>query len=718
MPFLDDPISPPSPPPQHDQGRRVALVIGNGRYAHATTLRNPANDAGSMATALEALGFEVVGGGKDGIDLDKGEFSVRIRDFARQLRDGAEVATALLYYAGHGLQVEGRNYLVPVDAVLEFEADIGSELFELQHILNEMERPRRTSIVLLDACRNNPLARNLARAMGLDVRSAGITEGLAEQKVVAGTLIAYATHPGHVAYDGDGQNGFFTEALLAHLATPGREVELMLKDVRSKVVMATADKSHGPQVPWVNSSLVGAFYFKSAPNDPAIRLDHAASEWARLKDTNDKLGLRRLAQYFPGYFGDHALDRIADIEREEEAALASAKALAQVEAQQREYAALVRLHDTEWQATMGDGSAAAYERFLVGWNQGPHVAAARKQLVALQQQQRLAEEQQREVEALRAAEADAEKDRREGRLRIAVGDNDSRKFARLKPGESVRDLDIAPELVLVPPGQFMMGSKNGKGNDEERPEHRVTISYPLLVGKYPVTFAEWDSAVAAGGVIHKPANNIRASRHPVTDVNWHDAKEYVTWLSTLTGQTYRLLSEAEWEYCCRAGSTTEFWWGDQIASDQASYSGINVKYDSSHKGIQALPRKVVQGVMRGLFGLGGRDEALLWSTTPVDKFRQNQFGLYDMHGNTFELCEDIWSGHYNGAPVDGAAWTMDVTPSSRVARGGAYIFDSGFLRSASRIPVSADFRGDFFGFRVARSIRVNPVSERTQQFQI
>lgn len=159
-------------------------MIGNGNYSEAGFLKNPANDAVAISATLAAFGFHIVGGQHDGIDLDYGKFAARIRDFGRQLK----------------------------------EASVALELVELQAILNQMERPRRTSIVILDACRNNPLARNLARAMGLDgPRAAGITEGLANQKVVAGTLIAFGTQPGHVAYDGAGQNGYFTEALLEQL---------------------------------------------------------------------------------------------------------------------------------------------------------------------------------------------------------------------------------------------------------------------------------------------------------------------------------------------------------------------------------------------------------------------------------------------------------------------------------------------------------------------
>jgi uncharacterized membrane protein HdeD (DUF308 family) len=236
-------------------------VVGNAAYQHTAPLKNPANDARSIDAALRELGFEIIGGAQDGIDLDYGAMAARIRDFGRRLQEDFDVA--LLFYAGHGLQAYGRNYLVPIDAALETEADVGRELYELQHILNQMERPGRTSLVFLDACRNNPLTRNLTRAMGLsDTRSAEVKIGLAEQKAAAGTLIAYATQPDHVAYDGAGINGYFTEGLLRHLSAPDREVELMLKDVRATVLEATKMMRQGPQVPWVHSSLTGAFYFR------------------------------------------------------------------------------------------------------------------------------------------------------------------------------------------------------------------------------------------------------------------------------------------------------------------------------------------------------------------------------------------------------------------------------------------------------------------------
>lgn len=230
------------------EARRVALVIGNSAYEHASPLANPKNDANALAAALERLDFEVV----KGVDLKRSAFERTVRDFARAIR-GAD--TALLFYAGHGLQVGGRNYLAPVDARLSDEADLDFETLPLTTILKQMEREVKTNLVFLDACRDNPLARNLARSMG--TRSASVGRGLARVDSGIGTLIAFATEPGNVALDGKGNNSPFTQALLKHIETPGLDIAQMMRRVRSDVMRSTAQR----QVPWNNSSLTGDFYF-------------------------------------------------------------------------------------------------------------------------------------------------------------------------------------------------------------------------------------------------------------------------------------------------------------------------------------------------------------------------------------------------------------------------------------------------------------------------
>jgi hypothetical protein len=233
--------------------KRAALVVGNSAYTHSTPLANPANDAGDMADALKELGFEVV----LGLDLDKRGFDLKVRDFARAL---ADADTALFFYAGHGLQVAGRNYLVPVDAQLANERDLDFEAVGLDLVMKQMELERegKTNIVFLDACRDNPLARNLARSMG--TRSASIGRGLAQVQTGVGTFIAYSTQPGNVALDGAGRNSPFTAALAKGVKAPGRSLTGVMIEVRKEVLASTS----GKQVPWDHSALTGDFYFHLA----------------------------------------------------------------------------------------------------------------------------------------------------------------------------------------------------------------------------------------------------------------------------------------------------------------------------------------------------------------------------------------------------------------------------------------------------------------------
>lgn len=237
--------------------RRAALVIGNSAYVHAPELPNPRNDATALAAQLERIGFDVV----LGIDLDRAAFDRTLRSFAQRSRD-AETVT--FFYAGHGLQVAGENYLVPIDAKLERESDLLFEAIKLSFVMQILESRPRTNIVFLDACRNNPLADNLARSLGR-TRSAAIGRGLAEISAGAGTLVAYATDPGNVALDGEGENSPFTEALLRHIGTPGLEVRSMLTRVRRDVYEATG----GRQRPWDNSSLLREFYYVEKPVEVA-----------------------------------------------------------------------------------------------------------------------------------------------------------------------------------------------------------------------------------------------------------------------------------------------------------------------------------------------------------------------------------------------------------------------------------------------------------------
>jgi uncharacterized caspase-like protein len=229
--------------------KRVALVIGNSAYQHAPELENPRNDAADMAAALMALGIEVI----EGLDLDKQAMDHKIRDFSKIL-SGADAG--IFFYAGHGLQVNGTNYLVPVDAELSTAAALEFEMVRLDVVQRIMEEEAKTNVLFLDACRNNPLSRNLARAMG--TRAAGIGQGLAPVESGVGTLISFSTQPGNVALDGTGRNSPFAGALIKHITASSDPLSDLLVAVRNDVMEATGKK----QVPWEHSALTGRFYFK------------------------------------------------------------------------------------------------------------------------------------------------------------------------------------------------------------------------------------------------------------------------------------------------------------------------------------------------------------------------------------------------------------------------------------------------------------------------
>ncbi|HKW54769.1 MAG TPA: caspase family protein, partial [Stellaceae bacterium] len=226
--------------------QRVALVIGNGAYHHAGKLANPANDARAIAGALAASGFSLIGGGAQ-LDLDKARMEQAIREFGRRL---GHDTIGLFYYAGHGIQLNGSNYLIPVSANIAGEADVKYELVDAAFVLDEMtEAHNRLNLVILDACRNNPFSGRGLRA---------VRGGLAQVTAPAGTLIGYATQPGAVAADGDDGHSPYTTALVRAIARPKLDVFATFNTVGLEVEQTTG----GRQQPWVATSpIAGQFYF-------------------------------------------------------------------------------------------------------------------------------------------------------------------------------------------------------------------------------------------------------------------------------------------------------------------------------------------------------------------------------------------------------------------------------------------------------------------------
>jgi formylglycine-generating enzyme required for sulfatase activity len=281
----------------------------------------------------------------------------------------------------------------------------------------------------------------------------------------------------------------------------------------------------------------------------------------------------------------------------------------------------------------------------------------RQRLALLQKQ----EEDRRRAEAV-AAEAKRKTDEEAAR-RIT------------QPGQTFRDCtDGCPEMVMVPAGSFTMGSpvsEQGRDNDEG-PQHTVTIRQPFAVGKFEVTFDEWAACVASDGCSSDRSPSDQGwgrGKRPVINVSWNDAKEFVAWLTRKTGKVYRLLSEAEWEYAARAGTTTSYFWGNDIGRGKANCDGCRTQAEKQ--------------------------------TEPVGLFRANAFGLHDLHGNVWELVEDCWNATYQSAPADGSA--RDKGDCSRhVIRGGSWYTGPKWIRSAKRDSDPVGYKNWNVGFRVAR----------------
>ena len=249
----------------------------------------------------------------------------------------------------------------------------------------------------------------------------------------------------------------------------------------------------------------------------------------------------------------------------------------------------------------------------------------------------------------------------------------------LKPKEVFRDkLKIGgngPEMVVVPQGSFEMGDQEGRHDLDELPVHTVNIEKPFAIGRYEITFDEYDRHASAIG--RKPPDDVSwgRGRRPVIKITWQEAKNYTEWLSEQTGKRYRLSTEAEWEYAARAGTKTRYWWGNDLVKDMANCDGCGSQWDKKQ-------------------------------TAPVGSFKPNAFGLYDTAGNVFEWVQDCWHKNYKGAPVDGSAWLEagGGDCERRMIRGGSWSIDTIHQRPAHRHGAIAATPVYTIGFRVVREL--------------
>ena len=682
--------------------QRVALVIGNAHYQHAPGLANPLNDARDIHDAFERLGFSVT----LVTNSDSNSLRRTLRDFKRA---ASASSIAVIFYAGHGIEIDNRNFLVPVDAKLASDEDVEYETVPLELVSGAVKGASELRLVILDACRDNPFIASM-RHTGA-TRSIG--RGLARIEPSGETLVAYAAKGGTVALDGEGRNSPFTKALLAHVEQPGLEVGLMFRQIRDAVLADTG----GRQEPFVYGSLSAkGAYLTSQPElqetvsvsvPPATTVESRDQVnkqlevvfWNSIKDGDNVDEYQAYLETYPqGSFVALARSRLKRLKEAE-----AVGTEVEIKEGQKESVPTLSLSRSESRliqfglAKLGfkpgpiDGLFGDQTRqAIASWQEvGGHEKTG--QLLQDQAAALMAIGEQAKAEMEKEAEAE-------------------RKKNQMIPGQAFRDCTDCPLMVVIPDGSFTMGSPVGEEDrfDDEGPQHRVSIK-KFAVGVNEVTRGEFRRFISATG--HLTSNSCwviengewedrsgknwsyhgfsQTDNHPVVCVNWNDAKAYVAWLSRKTGHQYRLLSESEWEYVARARSHRTRFWGEGETSQCRYANGADRAYKDRYPNWAWATVSCRDGAVH---------------TAVVGNYEPNGFGLHDVLGNVWEWVEDCWHESYAGTPEDGRAWTWGGDCEKRVLRGGSWDNGPWNLRSANRDWDSVEGRTIVSGFRIARTL--------------
>ena len=681
--------------------RGVALIIGNMEYEHRDVpdVTYAHRDADAFkGYVLGVLGFDPA----NVIDLR----DARRRQLFDALGTRSDPLGSLLwsylhpeggsdvvvFYSGHGVpgQRDKRGYLLPVDADPKAAEDDGYPIDLLYENLGKLAEARSVR-VFLDACFSGG-----TNDGGLIGSASPVFVKASLPVAAAGKVTSLTAASGEqiASWDDEAKHGLFTHHLLEALYGKGdadRDGKVTAEEAKGYLDrwMTRAARRKHRRVQKANlmgsgevvlASVSGGEGFPGRPESGA-----ATGGTGEVKGKGEGTAGAGGAAGRPVTPGVSAL-KVSDHEAVEEALGLDRAGRVLIQRGLAELGLGVGYADglfgkktrgaiREWQ----DGKGMAATGHLTG-EQAEALKALGEEVARAEAAR--AEKEKAERERLAREAAERERKAREK----AEAERKARELAereRLRPGREFRDCEGCPEMVVVPAGEYMMGSlrgEAGRGSDEG-PRHWVRIGAAFGVGKYEVTFEEWAACVSDGGCGgYWPGDEgWGRGRRPVIEVSWEDAKRYVEWLSRKTGEEYRLLSEAEWEYVARAGTTGPFHYGWTIATEQANYDG-NYSYGTGTKG--EYRRRTVR----------------------VGSFGANGFGLHDVHGNVWEWVEDCWHGDYSGAPDDGSAWTSGGDCGRRVVRGGSWYSKPRYLRSSYRSWYSAGYRENFNGFRVARTL--------------
>ncbi|MDM8550055.1 SUMF1/EgtB/PvdO family nonheme iron enzyme [Desulfobacterales bacterium HSG2] len=626
-----------------DGKSRLALVIGNADYKGEALLRNPVNDARDMTRALRSLGFEVIH--RENAKIR--EMKDALREFGRRLSRGG--GTGLFYFAGHGIQVRGRNYLIPIGAEIDTESDAEFESVDAGRAMGKMQDAGNAlNIVILDACRNNPFTR------GFKSRGPG-SRGLAKMNAPTGSIIAYATAPGSLAKDGTGRNGVYTKHLIRHMRTPGLTIERVLKNTRIDVARETGRK----QIPWEHSSLMGDFYFASSSfgrDEP----QPVPSAKGSLDVECSVSGARVLVD--GGYVGTTDLSGVAVTPGEHG-----------ILVEKEGYETYQRRISIEAGRSMSLFVELTPVKKKMRLYVDTYPADAGIRILNIQPRFHQGIELEPGEYHLEISADGYETERRW----ITAGAGDRNLSIRLnavvaaRPDESGFTNSIGMKFVHISPGTFMMGSPSDEPErDDDERLHRVTLTKGFYMQTTEVTQGQWKAVMG-----NNPSNFKNCGNNcPVEQVSWDDVQEFIEKLNRKEGAgKYSLPTEAEWEYACRAGTDTPFSFGRCLSTNQANYDG----------------NYPLKGCSKGKY----REK-----TVPVASFPANPWGLYDMHGNVWEWCQDTF-GIYARDQTD----PIYIVGSVRVFRGGSWVYDARDCRSANRYSYSPAYRLNYVGFRLART---------------
>ena len=688
---------------------RTALVIGNSAYSDAP-LANPVADAQAVARTLRQLNFEVL----LATDADQQQMEREIYHFEETLRRKGGVG--LFYYAGHGIQSHGRNYLIPVKAEIVKEWDLKFKAVDVGQVSSAMEGAGNgLNMIVLDACRNNPLVRSFRGAERGLARMADTPNGL---------LLAYSTSPGAVAQDGKGAHSPYAQAFMDTIVKPDQHVLLAFQEISRQL----KTESGGGQVPWVSSSLTGNFYFNPQkvaetesspvpqltvtpviqPTNELLALsaqDEAArAAWEVVKNGEDITLIDAFLQRFPNSPYSFA----AELKRQQLSGSGASGSTSGSTASDGTYPLTIHPEPADAQVRILNISPKYQPGMLL--QPGPyHVEVSKpgfapvRRWVTLQQaplvetmalgdagypvtlvanvdgvQYRLKADGRRFTsgQALPTGRHQIEaahKGYQSKTVEVAVFTEPVSLKVELSPQTHPLLEKLGFNFIEVPAGEFYMGENTG--DSDEKPVHKVTIAKPFKMMSTELTWEHYTPCVEDNFCYNGSDQGWGRGKRPVINVSWEDTQSYIEWLRQKTGMRFRLPTEAEWEYAARAGSRTKYAWGNEP-------SGQHANGDEDD---------------------GWPADGYKKQTAPVGSYTANPWGFYDLHGNVWEWVQDCYHGSYQGAPADGSAWEGENC-YGRVLRGGSWYSKPSTLRSATRGTNSPGNRYSNNGFRLVQDL--------------